>query len=122
MLNGERFRRCSFPAIGVHASAHGLARFYADLYGGPVLERLGADLHAAYTGPAARGHDRLLDREVTWTLGFQVDDEDIGMGGAGGCSGWFSFRGGYGAAYVTRGLGDHDRGDVVWTAVTSDAG
>lgn len=122
VLNGERFRTCSFPAIGLHASARGLARFYRDLMGGPVRERLGADLHAAYVGPAARGHDRLLDREVTWTLGFQIDDDDLGMGGAGGCSGWWSLSGGYAAAYVTRGLGDHDRGDAVWQSLSDDAG
>ncbi len=118
VLNAERFRRCSFPAIGLHASARGLARFYADLMGGPVRERLGADLHAAYVSPAASGHDLLLDRDVTWTLGFQVDAEDLGMGGAGGCSAWWSLRDGYAAAYVTRGLGDHDRGDAVWQALT----
>ncbi|GAA1477061.1 serine hydrolase domain-containing protein [Nocardioides aestuarii] len=121
VLNGERFRRCSFPAIALHASARGLARFYADLMGGPVRERLGSELHTAYVSAAARGHDRLLDREVTWTLGFQVDDDDLGMGGAGGCSGWWSFVDGCAAAYVTRGLGDHDRGDAVWQAVSGSA-
>jgi CubicO group peptidase (beta-lactamase class C family) len=122
VLSSTRFRRCSFPAIGLHASARGLAAFYRDLAGGPVRERLGAELHAAYVGPAARGHDRLLDREVTWTLGFQVDEDDLGMGGAGGCSGWWSLSRGYAAAYVTRGLGDHDRGDAVWQSLSDDAG
>ncbi len=121
VLNGAQLRRCSFPAIALHASARGLARFYRDLMGGPVRERLGDALHAAYIGPAARGHDRLLDREVTWTLGFQVDEDDLGMGGAGGCSGWYSLRDGYAAAYVTRGLGDHARGDAVWEALTPRA-
>ncbi|QIK67282.1 beta-lactamase family protein [Nocardioides sp. HDW12B] len=119
VLNSARFRGCSFPAIAMHASARGLARFYADLMapGGPVEQRLGRELNAAYVGPAASGHDRILDREVTWTLGFQVDDEDIGMGGAGGCSAWWSFRGRYAAAYVSRGLGDHTRGDEIWSAI-----
>lgn len=121
VLNSERFRRCSFPAIALHASARGLAGFYRDLLGGPVRDRLGADLHAAYVGAAARGHDRLLDREVTWTLGFQLDDDDLGMGGAGGCAAWFSLTHGYAAAYVTRGLGDHDRGDAVWQALSDGA-
>ena len=43
----------------------------------------------------------------------------IGMGGAGGCSAWAEPAGGYGAAYVTRQLGGHDRGELVWEAITS---
>ncbi len=119
LLNSERFRRCSFPAIALHASARGLARFYADLMapGGPVEERLGADLHAAYVSPQASGHDLLLDRDVSWTLGFQVDEDDLGMGGAGGCSAWWSLADGYAAAYVTRGMGDDDRADAIWTSL-----
>jgi hypothetical protein len=123
VLNSERFRRCTFPAVALHASARGLAHFYDDLMApdGPVEQRLGTDLHAAYTRAAARGHDRLLDRDVTWTLGFQVDEDDLGMGGAGGCSAWWSFRGSYAAAYVTRGLGDHERGDEIWRLLETDA-
>lgn len=116
VLNSERFRTTSFPAVALHASARGLARFYGDLAApdGAVAELLGPALQAAYVAPAASGHDRVLDREVTWTLGFQRDDEEIGMGGAGGSSAWWSFRGSYAAAFVTRGLGTHDRGEAVW--------
>lgn len=119
VLNSERFRTTSFPAVALHASARGLATFYAELMpaDGAVAALLGPDLHAAYVGPAATGHDRVLDREVTWTLGFQVDDDEIGMGGAGGSSAWWSFGGSYAAAYVTRGLGSHDRGNAVWEAL-----
>ncbi|MEZ0578855.1 serine hydrolase domain-containing protein [Nocardioides sp. MH1] len=119
VLNSVRFRTTSFPAVAMHASARGLARFYGDLMAtdGPVATLLGPDLHAAYVGPAATGHDGVLDREVTWTLGFQVDDEDIGMGGAGGCSAWWSFRGRHGAGFVSRGLGGHDRSEAVWEAL-----
>jgi CubicO group peptidase (beta-lactamase class C family) len=119
VLNSERFRRTSFPAVALHASARGLAAFYGDLVDpdGAVASLLGPALHAAYLAPAATGRDRILDRDVTWTLGFQVDDEDIGMGGAGGSSAWWSFGGSYAAAYVTRGLGNHDRGEAVWEAL-----
>ncbi len=65
----------------------------------------------------------MLDRPVTWTLGFQVDEEDgrvaLGMGGAGGCSAWAEPAAGYGAAYLTRGLGGHDRAELVWDAVAA---
>jgi hypothetical protein len=63
----------------------------------------------------------VLDRPVVWTLGFQVDEEDgrteLGMGGAGGCSAWGEAAAGYGAAFVTRRLGGHDRGEAVWESV-----
>ena len=116
VLGSERWRTTSFPAIGLHASARGLATFYGQLIDedGAVAQLLGPELHAAYVGPQVTGHDLLLDREVTWTLGFQVDGADIGMGGAGGCSAWWSFTGRYAAAYVTRGLGTHDRSDAVY--------
>jgi len=39
------------------------------------------------------------------------------MGGAGGCAAWWSLRGGYAAAYVTRGMGDQSRADAVWEAL-----
>jgi CubicO group peptidase (beta-lactamase class C family) len=115
-LSTRRWRTTSFPAIGLHASARGLAGFYGDLVAddGPVAKLLGADLHREYLAPQVTGTDLLLDREVTWTLGFQVDDHDLGMGGAGGSGGWWSFTGQYAAAYVTRGLGTHDRSDPVY--------
>jgi CubicO group peptidase (beta-lactamase class C family) len=116
VLNSRAWRTTSFAAIGMHASARGLARFYADLVpaDGPVARLLGPDLHRAYLAPQATGTDRVIGREVTWTLGFQRDDADLGMGGAGGCVGWWSLRRGYAAAYVTRGLGGHERDDAVY--------
>lgn len=125
VLSSERFRRTPFPAVALHATALALASFYDDVLrpDGLVATRLGHELWRAYVEPAATGHDLVLDRHVTWTLGFQVSEEDgrveLGMGGAGGCSAWSEPEAGIGAAYVTRGLGSHDRGDAVWRAVAS---
>ena len=125
VLNSRRFRRTPFPAVALHANAVSLARFYDDVVRpeGLVAGRLGHDLWRAYVEPAATGHDLVLDRPVTWTLGFQVGEEDgrveLGMGGAGGCSAWAEPAAGYGAAYLTRGLGSHERGEAVWEAVAS---
>jgi len=119
--------------VSLHASARGLATFYADLVpaDGPVAALLGADLHRALLTPQRTGRDLVLDREVAWTLGsFQVDElpggrREIGMGGAGGCSGWVSLTAtgavDHAAAYLTRGLGDHDRGEQVWNALEARA-
>ncbi len=124
-LNSERFRRTPFPAVTLHASALALASFYDDVRrpDGWVATRLGHDLWRAFIEPAATGRDLVLDRTVTWTLGFQIAEEDgrleVGMGGAGGCSAWTEPAAHYGAAYVTRRLGSHDRGEVLWRAVTT---
>ncbi|WP_345462063.1 serine hydrolase domain-containing protein [Nocardioides marinquilinus] len=124
VLNGDRFRGTSFPAIALHASARGLARFYDDLMtpGGPVATRLGPDAHAALTTAQASGHDLVLDRHVAWTCGLQVDDDELGMGGAGGCSAWWSYGRRHGAAYLTRGLGGPDRAEPVWQLVEGTTG
>jgi CubicO group peptidase (beta-lactamase class C family) len=128
VLNSPRFRRTSFPAVALHASAIALALFYDDVRrpDGFVAQRLGRETWRAFVEPAASGHDLVLDREVVWTLGFQREEEDarleIGMGGAGGCSAWTEPAAGYGAAFVSRGLGRHDRGSEVWEAVRDEYG
>ncbi len=125
VLNSDRFRRMPFPAVSLHATALALASFYDDVVSaeGVVAARLGHDLWRAYVEPAAAGHDLVLNGPVTWTLGFQLDVADgrteLGMGGAGGCSAWGEPAARYGAAYVTRGLGGHDRADLVWEAVAA---
>jgi CubicO group peptidase (beta-lactamase class C family) len=125
VLNSEHFRRTPFPAVALHASALALARFYDDVRrpDGFVAERLGEEVWRAYVEPAATGHDLVLDREVTWTLGFQIDEEEgrveVGMGGAGGCSAWTQPAARYGAAFVSRRLGTHDRGEKIWAAIVS---
>ncbi len=125
VLNSSRFRQTAFPAVALHAGALALARFYDDVRrpDGWVAERLGHDLWRAYVEPAVTGHDRVLDREVTWTRGFQVSEEDgrveLGMGGAGGCSAWTEPAARVGAAYVTRKLGGHERGEAVWESITA---
>lgn len=125
VLNSDLFRTTSFPAVALHASALSLALFYDDVVrpDGLVAGRLGHHLWRAYLEPAATGHDLVLDRAVTWTLGFQLTEEhgrtELGMGGVGGCSAWAEPAAGYGAAYVTRGLDGHDRGEAVWEAVSA---
>ena len=105
---------CEIGGLGAQFGRPLRVRSQADL-----RDLLGEELHREYVGAQVTGHDLLLDREVTWTLGFQRDEQDIGMGGAGGSSGWWSFDGEYAAAYVTRGLGTHDRDEEVWELLGS---
>lgn len=116
ILNSTRWRRASFPAIGLHASASGLARFYWQLMrpDGPVARSIGPELLHEYTSVQAAGFDHYLDRDVAWTLGFQIDEGDLTMGGLGGSGAWYSPELGYSMAYVTRGLGDHERVTELW--------
>ena len=124
VVNSRRFRRHCFGAISLHASAAGLARFYADVPSdsGPVAGLLGASLHRAFLTPQVTGVDAVIGREVSWTLGLQADampdgSVELGMGGIGGCCGWVrvdpSGELAYAFAYVSRGLGDGDRADVL---------
>jgi CubicO group peptidase (beta-lactamase class C family) len=115
LVNSRAWRTSSFPAIGLHATASALAGFYARVLDedGPVARRLGPDLHREYVTVQASGRDLVLGFDVGWTLGFQRDDIEIGMGGVGGSSAWLNFDRGQAVAYVTRGLKDHDRVDIV---------
>jgi len=116
LLNSRRWRTGSFPAISLHASARALSGFYAHLLDddGPVARMLGPELHTAFTTIQVEGHDQVLNREIAWTLGMQRDEQELGMGSLGGSSAWLSLDKGYACAYVTRGLGTHDRVDAVW--------
>ena len=126
VLNSDRFRRTPFPAVSMYATARDLAYFYDDVIrpDGHIAACLGDALWRAYTSPAASGHDVVLDRAVTWTLGFQVAEAGgrpaRGMGGAGGGSAWGEPAAGYGAAFLTRRLGNPDRGERVWEAIVSE--
>ena len=114
MLNDPAWRRTPFAAINLHASARGLAYFHDDVLrpDGYVARLLGPELHREYVAPQSVGRDLVLDREVTWTLGHQRDDDALAMGGAGGCAGWVSFASDYAVGSVTRGLGGGAAGDA----------
>lgn len=125
VVNGEPWRRAEIPAVNGHGTARAVARFYAGLAAGGVLDGvrlLSADLVAeAVATPQRSGRDEVLDCDVGWGLGVQIDDEGFGMGGLGGNLGWWC-RDGYAFAYVTRTLGTHDRASAVETAVRAALG
>ena len=116
VVNGAGWRRGEIPAVNAHADARGLATLYAALLDGAqsVLPR---SLLEDALAPQAVGADRVLEREVTWTLGFQRDEGFVGMGGTGGSSAYLGEEQGSTFAYVTRLLGDHARADALADAV-----
>ena len=70
----------------------------------------------------AEGHDLLLDWDIRWGLGVQIEPTgEWGMGGIGGCDAFADPGRGYAYAYVTRRLADHERSngliDVVNTCL-----
>ncbi|MET7419505.1 serine hydrolase domain-containing protein [Dactylosporangium sp. NPDC005555] len=109
VVNGPLWRGGELPAVNCHATARGLAAFYEGLPG-----MLPAPLLAEALGPQAVGFDRLLEQDATWTLGWRREDAWLGMGGIGGSSAGSDESFGYSLAYVTRRLGDHDRGDAMY--------
>lgn len=120
VLNGRAWRRAEVPAVNGHGSAVGVARLYAGLAAGGILDGvrlLRPETVAEAVRPARRGPDELLGRDVAWGLGFQVDEVGFGMGGIGGSLGWGDARRGLGFAYVTSVLDGHERALAVEQAL-----
>lgn len=112
VVNGPLWRGGELPAVNCHATARGLAAFYATL-----ADLLPQPLLAEAIGPQAVGFDLLLQEDATWTLGWRRDEAWFGMGGIGGSSAGSDDSFGYSLAYVTRRLGDHDRSNAMYDAV-----
>jgi CubicO group peptidase (beta-lactamase class C family) len=112
VVNSHAWRQAEVPAVNAHATARGIARFYAGLLGGGELEGvrvLGERTVAAMTSPQSAGPDRLLGQDVTWGLGVGLDDGGWGMGGIGGSLGWALPGRGLAWGYATTRIGDFDR-------------
>ena len=77
LINSTAWRTGEVPAVNGHATARALAAFYVAVLDGRIP--------ATVAQPAMSGPDLVLGTDVTWTLGsLQVDDVELGMGGAGG--------------------------------------
>ena len=115
VLNSTKWRRAEFPAIGLHATAHAVARFYDGLAGptGAVARLLGHRVYRELLTAQTHGPDRVLGNPVSWGLGVQLGDGEVGMGGIGGSLGLLAPHKSYAVGYVTRRLGDHSRVDAL---------
>lgn len=77
------------PAVTGYGSAHDLAGLWAWWSGDGGASHLGVDLRDRSVRAHVDGHDHVLDRPVRWGLGPQLDVDGYGMGGVGGCVGWY---------------------------------
>ena len=119
VVNGPAWRSACIPAVNAHGTARGIARLYGGLLAGGVLEgtRLLSDVLAREViTEQCRGFDRFCMEEVAWGLGVQLDVDGFGHGGRGGSLGWADPGAGIALAYVTAGMGTHDRATAVWDA------
>jgi CubicO group peptidase (beta-lactamase class C family) len=123
VLNGPLWRATEVPAVNLHATARGIARFYAGLLAGGILdghrvmrpETVAEMVRVQHSGP-----DLLLGNDVEWTLGMQVDpDGTWGMGGIGGSVGYADPTLDYALAYATRHLAGFDRVDALAAATVA---
>ena len=87
-VNGPAGRALLAPAVTGYGSAHDLAALWAWWDGDGAVERLGRMLRDRSVQGVCTGYDHVLDREVAWGLGPQVDATGYGMGGVGGSAGW----------------------------------
>ena len=128
VVNSSAYRRAEIPAVSGHTTARAIARFYAGLAGGGTLD--GVRLLRQETvdeslRPHAVGPDVVLERDVAWGLGPQVEpDGSFGLGGVGGFSGFGLRRDGLelGYGYVSCLLADYDRTEACELALESALG
>jgi CubicO group peptidase (beta-lactamase class C family) len=111
VVNSPAGRALVAPAVTGYASAADLSALWAWWTGAGGARRLGAGLRDESLSPQVAGRDHVLDRDVVWGLGPQIDDVSIGMGGVGGCVGWYERGPGLALGFTTPRVGSMDRLD-----------
>ena len=110
-VNTPEWRRAEIPSTNSHASARGVARFYAGILDGRVLS---PDTVAALCVPQVDGHDLVLDRPSRFGAGFQLPQPERPFGtgprafghfGAGGALGFADPDSGLAFGYVIGEMG-----------------
>lgn len=118
-VNGPIGRAVVAPAVVGYGSAHDLAGLWAWWTGDGGADRLGPALRDRSLGVHVRGHDHVLDDEVAWGLGLQIDGDDVGMGGMAGCVGWADRRRGLAVGFTTCRVGSLSRTDPLDEALSN---
>jgi len=111
VVNSPEWRRAEIPSTNCHASARGVARFYAGLIEGRVLS---PGTIAELCVPQADGHDLVLERPSRFGAGFQLPQPERPFGtgprafghfGAGGALGFADPETGVAFGYVIGEMG-----------------
>jgi hypothetical protein len=113
VVNGPAVRDLIAPAITGYGSAHDLAALWCWWVGEAATERFGAELQQRSLTPIVSGRDHVLGRQVAWGLGPQLDADEVGMGGVGGCFGGVLRRSGLTVGFATADVAPVGRVDVL---------
>lgn len=128
VINTPEWRRAEIPSTNGHASARGVARFYAGILAGEVLA---AETVAALTEVRSDGPDLVLDRPSRFGAGFQLPQPERPFGtgprafghfGAGGALGFADPDAGLAFGYVIAEMGprwQNPRNRALLDAVTA---
>jgi CubicO group peptidase (beta-lactamase class C family) len=131
VINTPAWRRAEIPSTNSHASARGVARFYAGVLSGDVLA---GETVAALTEVQADGPDLVLDRPSRFGAGFQLPQPERPFGtgprafghfGAGGSLGFADPEADVAFGYVIAEMGprwQNPRNRALLDAVTSCLG
>lgn len=95
IVNTTAWRKAQVPSTNLHATARGVARFYAALIDGRILD---AEVLAEATRTQSEGWCPYLEREVSFGLGFQPTRPDRRFGPNAGSYGHFGTGGSVGFA------------------------
>jgi CubicO group peptidase (beta-lactamase class C family) len=101
VVNTDEWRSAQVPSVNLHATATGLARVYERLLAGALLD---ADVLAEATRTQSEGWCPVLEREVSFGLGFQPTRPDRPFGPNPGAYGHFGTGGALGFADPVAGV------------------
>jgi CubicO group peptidase (beta-lactamase class C family) len=107
IVNTRAWRQTQVPSTNLHATAAGIARIYAALAAGGTLDGttvLDSDVLAEATTVQSEGWCPVLEREVSFGLGFQPTRADRSFGPNAGSFGHFGTGGSLGFADPSAGL------------------
>lgn len=128
VVNSPAWMAAEVPAVNGFGTAEAVARFYQGLLAGGELDGqrvLSEGLCREATSAQVSGRDFVLERDVTWGLGVQLEEgpegSSFGHGGLGGSAGYAIPDLHFAFGYLTNLMAGHERGDTVAEAAEACA-